>query len=713
MRKNYLLFLVLLFLIRPSLLFCQVNSSHRSNMKAFKAPNPDEVISLSDEKIKALLVEDSIDKINGLPFRFGKDIVVSIDFISKAKSKVRNDTTILTYSIKCPKAYSINLIFDKLKLSDNSTLSIFNKNKKYRYGPITKDDVPETNQFWTDLIPGNQLIIELTTSDDIKDNEIKISKTIFGYKNTFKQNNFGDSLSCHIDVNCPEGQGWEMEKSSISMMLLDEATRWCSSGLLNNTARDFRGFILSAFHCLDSDYNQYLDAGEKAAVNNWMFRFKYESSTCNGIDDNDYITFNGANFRAGYEPTDFVLLELYDAPDINDCIAFAGWSRSSINAASGTGLHHPNGDVKKISFDLDPLYTNTQSKQWLGGAVSPPHTQWIVDFDQGTTEGGSSGSPIFDQNRRIVGQLTGGPDGCAPVTKYYGRFDKSWTGGGTSDTSLKDWLDPINSSLNWMDTEIPLQINGSNSICSSETYSLSTLPAGSTVNWSTTGKISISGNTNSASVIISASGNGSGVLIATVNLPCFQDNIILEKNISAGISQPSSFISVLVEPWNGRIKARVNPVPGATAYTWYLDGIQFGPDLNSDYVVMPISRNDCNTRDYSVAVKAVNACGTSSWLYEIHDNPCYNGEFYYTYSPNPASESLIVEENKIIDSETKGLNLNAGRRLELYDFNGKLVHQEKISKKTKIDVSTLEPGRYILKIILGKEREEKHHIIIN
>jgi hypothetical protein len=71
---------------------------------------------------------------------------------------------------------------------------------------------------------------------------------------------------------------------------------------------------------------------------------------------------------------------------------------------------------------------------------------WVVTWSQGVTEGGSSGSPLFGGDHRIVGQLAGGPSGCGSSDQRdaYGRFDNSWTGGGTKSTRLSNWLDPAN-----------------------------------------------------------------------------------------------------------------------------------------------------------------------------------------------------------------------------------------------------------------------------
>ena len=68
-------------------------------------------------------------------------------------------------------------------------------------------------------------------------------------------------------------------------------------------------------------------------------------------------------------------------------------------------------------------------------------------WEYGASEGGSSGSPLFDDEGRIIGQLYGGSSECVGLTDngaadIYGRVDKSWDGAGSSSTRLSDWLDP-------------------------------------------------------------------------------------------------------------------------------------------------------------------------------------------------------------------------------------------------------------------------------
>jgi hypothetical protein len=80
---------------------------------------------------------------------------------------------------------------------------------------------------------------------------------------------------------------------------------------------------------------------------------------------------------------------------------------------------------------------------------------WQVEWDRNTTtEGGSSGSPLFNQDHRIIGQLWGGGASCSNLSApdYYGRLSNSWNPSGSNNTNqLKFWLDPNNTGASFID----------------------------------------------------------------------------------------------------------------------------------------------------------------------------------------------------------------------------------------------------------------------
>ncbi len=110
-------------------------------------------------------------------------------------------------------------------------------------------------------------------------------------------------------------------------------------------------------------------------------------------------------------------------------------------------IHHPSTDEKAISFEDDPTTTTTYLQNAVPGDGS--HIR-ITDWDDGTTEPGSSGSPLYSPDHRIVGQLHGGYASCSSQTSdWYGRLSVSWTHG------LSSYLDPTGTGAMTTDTFDP------------------------------------------------------------------------------------------------------------------------------------------------------------------------------------------------------------------------------------------------------------------
>ena len=82
-------------------------------------------------------------------------------------------------------------------------------------------------------------------------------------------------------------------------------------------------------------------------------------SSCSGGYATSGVTYNRATFRAAWNNTDFALMELRNSPAGDSRFSWLGWDRSGNAPTSGTGIHHPSGDVMKISFDYNSLSSNT------------------------------------------------------------------------------------------------------------------------------------------------------------------------------------------------------------------------------------------------------------------------------------------------------------------------------------------------------------------
>jgi hypothetical protein len=267
----------------------------------------------------------------------------------------------------------------------------------------------------------------------------------------FRSDGLGNSAECEIDVMCPLGNNWCVERRSVAMLLVDENTAFCTGCLINNVRQDLTPYILTAHHCY---FNNDGTPKRDPAIS--IFRFGYWRPSCNGSDPGSWSSIAGATMMAHYAGSDFALLKLSGNHFAGLGLVYAGWDRSTTPAQNATAIHHPQGDAMKISYDADPVIP----VMW-GMGIQDRDGHWRATFDQGIVEHSSSGSPLFNQFHRVVGQLHGNYNYdenkpyCEQLIGEYGRFDHSWNGAGTSDRRLRDWLDPDNTGAMSVDAIAP------------------------------------------------------------------------------------------------------------------------------------------------------------------------------------------------------------------------------------------------------------------
>lgn len=404
--------------------------------------------------VKQLIVEDAAEGGN-LPPRFGYPFTNVNAGLNEAGSWVElpNGDRLWRLRIVSAGALSINLVFDEFLMAPGATFFVYSTDRSSVIGAFTEANNLPHLKFSTQPIAGGDITLELLEPSSVRGtSKLRVATVVHAYRDVLGRRDvrrnqqyfvFGDSdSSCEVNVNCSAGSGWQDQKRSVAMILLSNNSRWCSGALINNSAQNYTPYFLTAFHCIDVNNNGVLTSGEIDDAESWLTMFKYESSACSPTTDGPTInSISGTTFRAGYYPTDMALVELSSKPYHSYAPYYAGWSRSTSAATSSAGIHHPQGDVKKISIG-----GSATSTKWFSSSSTDTH--WRFTFGTGTVENGSSGSPIFDQNKRIVGQLTGNllfvDDYCDVPYGWYGKFSLSWAGGGTSSTSLQPWLNPGN-----------------------------------------------------------------------------------------------------------------------------------------------------------------------------------------------------------------------------------------------------------------------------
>ena len=152
----------------------------------------------------------------------------------------------------------------------------------------------------------------------------------------------------------------------------------------------------------------------------------------------------GASLRVRNSQTDVALLELDRRPDLSWQVSWAGWDRSDDPPGRVLTVHHPDAAPQSLarasgatrsrhfSYDDDPAGDHLRVDSWT----------------QGTTEGGSSGAPLFDAEGRVRGWLRGGHAACDNhLPDWYGRLADVWDDPRGAGYRLRDWLDPTGTEM--------------------------------------------------------------------------------------------------------------------------------------------------------------------------------------------------------------------------------------------------------------------------
>ncbi|MCH7534571.1 MAG: trypsin-like peptidase domain-containing protein, partial [Bacteroidetes bacterium] len=395
---------------------------------------PVQVIELMPKINFAIVAqEDSLNaKKGGTPFRFG--IECSTNFTTSNSGtfySLPDSSRLWRLNIRSEDALSISLIFEDFNIPVGATLHLYNLDETSEIGAHTSRNNRSDGFLGTDLVFGEEITVEyFEPAAVVGQGNFTIATVVHGYRGPSIQESLdkagvvNTSGDCNYDVNCDVGVDWQVVKESVAMYF--RGGNSCSGTLINNSCNDGKPYFLTADHCV------FNDAGT------FVFRFNWESKVdeevCGMGDpstETPYNTINGSDLLTNDPQSDYALLELnnlqvQDAIDWN--LVYAGWDNTdNVPTAPVTSIHHPSGDVKKICVENNDVTPDNM--------VNTAFDTWrVADWDVGVTEQGSSGSPLFDKDQRIIGQLWGGEAACDvsdptddnDEPDYYGRFGVSW-----------------------------------------------------------------------------------------------------------------------------------------------------------------------------------------------------------------------------------------------------------------------------------------------
>lgn len=346
-------------------------------------------------------------------------------------------------------AVSIDLGFRRWFLPQGAELWFSDAKRSVVHGPYSDADNPLTGGLSLPMVPGADALVELILPVAQREHlTLELGYVSHGYRTGVDAQKSG---TCNIDTICPEGDTWREQIRSVGRYTFSSggSSFLCTGQLVNRGSGDRDPLFSTANHCVSS--------AEVAAT--LVVYWKYESPTCRVVNSGANgsalplslaaASQSGASLVATYAPSDMTLLRLAQAPPAAADPFWSGWDRRNLAPANAVAIHHPQGHEKRISREDDPLSISDYEPTPGGNATT--HLK-VTDWDAGTTEGGSSGSGIWNADKRLVGTLHGGFAACGNNdADYYGRLFTAWTGGGTAASRLSDHLDPAAANLETLD----------------------------------------------------------------------------------------------------------------------------------------------------------------------------------------------------------------------------------------------------------------------
>jgi hypothetical protein len=394
-------------------------------------------VNLKNLDIDKLLEEDIL---NPSPFRYGVCTDSAIDIKANGETIiVPGKGKVWRLRIGSENSKSIQIAFKMFVLPQGAQLFLYNDNQTRQAGAFTKNNMQKDSAFVLADFKGNHVIIDYYEPDNPEySGKLVIGSISLAYKEFLTSQAETD----YINVNCAIGKDAQLEKHAVAKMTFRSGPyRYlCSGALINNVRQDGTPYFITANHCLS----------DSASASTLVTYFNYEVLGCIG-DTLSPLTLTGASLLSTAKPSDYTLLLLNNMPTSAFQPYYAGWDVNDSATKMVTGIHHPEGNPKKLSIDYDSIYANPVKISWEGSTDSPVSSHWVVGFDEGITAGGSSGSPLFNSKNQIIGQLHGGDD----VMDLYGKLSYSYVHKPARYAALGDFLDPDNTGTKVLDGYSP------------------------------------------------------------------------------------------------------------------------------------------------------------------------------------------------------------------------------------------------------------------
>ena len=352
---------------------------------------------------------------------FAHKFDVQADIIRDGEQLQTGGMDVWLYRVRSSGAKSLNFFFDQFYLPEGGLLYIYSTRGENIIGGFGAVNNNPSQVLATRPISSDDVIIECQVPQGAEKPRLHLSEVNHGVREmraagpSFSPG-VQKSLVCAPHVICfPEVS--EVSRAVCVVSVNGVAT---GTGCLVNTVKEDGVYMMTASHVytLNFRYDGVWRDREHMAETMVLF-FNYKSPLCSGdVAPQVDQTIAGASLIGLDMEDDITLVKLHQNLPESYGGYCLGWDMSQAPQAPLYNLHHPNLEPMRLNI----CYKDPENSSFTeSGTPFKPNRHWKVNgWDMGTTERGSSGSPLLDRNLRMIGGLTAGASTCyAPGNADY------------------------------------------------------------------------------------------------------------------------------------------------------------------------------------------------------------------------------------------------------------------------------------------------------
>lgn len=263
---------------------------------------------------------------------------------------------------------------------------------------------------WSPVVEGEAIGVEVTlpSRSALAAFSLRVDKVSHRSQGTVATAAQSSQCTGQVDVQCRVGLFPAGVQDAVVRIVFEaeDGPSFCTATLLNNQLQDFTPYLLTANHCISTP------AVARTLVASWFYERPACGSTAAPVGSVD--TMGNSQLVTTARDQDATLLRLLGHRVPLDAV-YSGWNPNPLTHPTDVyGIHHPQGDYKKYSAG------ETKGNALFGGDGLHVVNSIAVEWYDGVTEGGSSGSGLF-AGGHLVGTLSAGDAECGN-SDWYGNF---------------------------------------------------------------------------------------------------------------------------------------------------------------------------------------------------------------------------------------------------------------------------------------------------